>query len=217
MDFGYKATLFFVPLLFALCFHEFAHGWVARRLGDRTAELMGRLTMNPTSHMDMLGTVILPLTAILFSWPVFGWAKPVPVNARNLKNPRQDMFWIALAGPMSNVLLAVVAWGLLAFIWIFLGAWELQAPVTELMIFFLSINLLLALFNLIPLHPLDGGKILARFLPEEWNRKLEENQMMMQVALMMLIFTGGFRYIWMPVQWLSTQMVTSAHLASSLF
>ena len=187
-----KVALFYVPFLFALCFHEFAHGWVARRLGDPTAEMMGRLTLNPVSHMDILGTVVFPLMAIIGSSPLFfGWAKPVPVMERNLKNPKKDMFWIALAGPASNIFLAVVG----AFL---LGArnylpltFEHSQLLLEGLRLFIIINLFLAVFNLIPVHPLDGGKILARFLPYETNRWLEENSGMISMGLFALILIDG--------------------------
>ncbi len=114
---GGKLGLFFVPFLFALCFHEFAHGLVAKWRGDNTAERMGRLTLNPMAHADILGTFILPISSIVFGIPLFfGWAKPVPVDPRNLKNVRTDMFWIALAGPASNVLLAIVSAAILFFL-----------------------------------------------------------------------------------------------------
>lgn len=103
----------FIPFLFALSFHEFAHGWVAKKRGDRTAEQLGRLTLNPFAHADLVGTFILPLMGILSGWAMFGWAKPVPVNPRNLKDPKNDMFWVAAAGPLSNFLLAVVALSLI--------------------------------------------------------------------------------------------------------
>ena len=103
-----KLAMFFPAFLFALCFHEYAHGWVAKKFGDDTAEHMGRLTMNPMAHADMLGTFVLPIFAIVTGAPLFGWAKPVPVNTRNLKDPVKDMFWVAFAGPLSNILLAVV-------------------------------------------------------------------------------------------------------------
>ena len=105
---AFLAVKYFIPFLFALCFHEYAHGWVAKLRGDRTAEIMGRLTLNPLAHADMIGTVILPLVSIVSGIPFFGWAKPVPVDARNLKNPKVDMFWIAAAGPLSNLLLALI-------------------------------------------------------------------------------------------------------------
>src|SRR5687768_7506099 len=116
LDMGYKLATQFVPLLFALCFHEFAHGWVAKKRGDNTADMLGRLTLNPMAHADPIGTFLLPISAILFQSPIlFGWAKPVPVNERNLKKPLSDMFWIALAGPLSNIFLAVVSALVLGF------------------------------------------------------------------------------------------------------
>src|SRR5690606_16730988 len=110
-----KTGIFFVPFLFSLCVHEFAHGWVALKRGDHTARMMGRLTLNPMAHADMIGTFILPLASLFMGSPIFfGWAKPVPVDARNLKNPRTDMFWVAFAGPLSNVLMAFL--GAFAFV-----------------------------------------------------------------------------------------------------
>src|ERR1035437_281845 len=109
VEIGYQVGMQFVPFLFALCFHEFSHGYIAKLRGVNTAERLGRLSLNPMVHADPIGTWLLPLSAIFFQTHLmFGWAKPVPVDARNLKNPRMDMFWIALAGPASNFLLALV-------------------------------------------------------------------------------------------------------------
>ena len=187
-----KLALFYVPFLFALCFHEFAHGWVAKRLGDDTAEKMGRLTLNPFSHMDILGTVIFPVLAIVGGSPLFfGWAKPVPVMERNLKNPRKDMFWIALAGPASNVLLAFLG----LFVMFFINFTPLNFGANPMLKqgldLFILINLFLAVFNLIPIHPLDGGKILARFLPFQANRWLEDNSGLLGMMLFALIIFDG--------------------------
>lgn len=195
---------FFVILLFSLCFHEYAHGWVAKLKGDRTAELMGRLTLNPLPHMDLTGTVILPgITVILNSMgmhlPFFGWAKPVPVNVRNLSNPRSDMFWIALAGPMSNILLAFVGTFLLAFFHKSLITSGYYTALTTLTQQFIVTNLFLAVFNLIPLNPLDGGKILARFLPLSLANKLEEYESMTSMILLFLIVVGGLGWLAVPV------------------
>lgn len=192
--------LFYVPFLFALCFHEYAHGWVARLKGDNTAELMGRLTMNPLVHMDVVGTVALPLMAIVTGIPFFGWAKPVPVNPRNLDHPTNDMFWIALAGPLANVILAFGA-TVLMVIWAIVGRGSsgLSAGI-EMAQAFIYINLLLAVFNMIPLHPLDGGKVLARFLPRDANNWLEDNQAILQVVLIGLFVTGMFRYLAYPIK-----------------
>lgn len=187
-----KLGLFYVPFLFALCFHEYAHGWVAKRLGDKTAENMGRLTLNPIAHMDLFGTVFFPIMAILGGSPIFfGWAKPVPVMVRNLENPRKDMFWIALAGPASNVLLAFIGLFVMAFVNFTPLNFGSNPLIREGLNLFILINLFLAIFNLIPIHPLDGGKILARFLPHNANRWLEENSGMLGMGLFAIIIFDG--------------------------
>lgn len=193
-DIVQKLVIYFGPFLFALCFHEFAHGWVARRKGDNTAHIMGRLTMNPVAHIDPMGTLFLPIMSILTGFPGIGWAKPVPVDARNLKRPRQDMFWIALAGPASNVLLAFVG----ALIFATARAMALIEPdsaIVTLMVIFIQINFLLAIFNFIPIHPLDGGKIIARFLPASWDAKMEQYQNYLMVGLFILMVTGGLHVL----------------------
>lgn len=214
MDFieiGAKIGIYFIPFLFALCFHEFAHGWVARRRGDNTAEVMGRLTMNPIAHMDMIGTLILPLVSIVLATPIFfGWAKPVPVNSRNLKNPRVDMFWIALAGPISNLLLALVGSFLIALVAKYFLAVSYAGGLIEILKTFIVTNLFLAFFNLLPMHPLDGGKVLARFLPAHWNHKLEQNEHITSMILMGLVLTGVLRILAVPVFWSYNQLVTLA-------
>ncbi len=216
VEIGYKFGLYFVPFLFALCFHEYAHGWVARLKGDRTAEMMGRLTMNPASHIDILGTVLLPLTAIFTGLPFFGWAKPVPVNPRNLAHPKQDMFWIALAGPLSNVILALIATVALGVVLAYLPALGGSKSLLAGIQIFIMINLYLAFFNMLPLHPLDGGKVLARFLPDEINRKLEDAQMYTGYILLALILLGGLAYLGMPAQLMLRYLVGVAEQISLL-
>ena len=202
-----KLGLFFIPFLFSLCFHEFAHGFVAKIRGDNTAEMMGRLTMNPMAHLDWVGTVGLPVMAILFGLPLFGWAKPVPVNPRNLKDAKNDMFWVALAGPLSNILLFFA--GLLIFYFFvqFTGASSYKSPATQMIMMFLTINLYLAFFNMLPLHPLDGGKVLERFLPYHWNRWLEDHQYELNIALLVLILFGGLHYMAIPVNYIINSSV----------
>lgn len=184
--------IYFVPFLFALCFHEYAHGIVARWRGDNTAQMMGRLTMNPISHADPLGTFVLPIAAIAFHSPFFfGWAKPVPVNERNLKG-KHDMFWVALAGPMSNILLAFIGSILLALVYVKFGEQGADGRAyRQLLTAFLSVNMFLAIFNLIPIHPLDGGKVLAPFLPASWNIWLENNQSTLNMGLLIFLMLAG--------------------------
>lgn len=211
MDFvelGAKVALIYMPFLFALCFHEFAHGYVAKLKGDNTAEMMGRLTLNPMSHIDWIGTVALPLISIVTNLPIFfGWAKPVPVNERNLSKPRADMFWIALAGPLSNVLLATIGAALFAFAYSRLGGLQVNEPIKMLLNQFILTNLFLAIFNMIPLHPLDGGKVLARFLPASINHKLEQNEQASSLILLVLFISGVMSFLVYPVMWFSNLLV----------
>ena len=148
------------PLLFALTVHEACHGLIALRLGDPTAKLLGRLTLNPLAHLDPLGTLVFLIP------PHIGWAKPVPVDVRYLKHPRRDMMWIALAGPVSNVLLALVFGTILRFIQAApLGSsGPAGAALVQMIAWGVVLNLALATFNLIPIHPLDGSKILTGLL-----------------------------------------------------
>ena len=163
----YSIATWLVPLTIAIVFHEVAHGLVAKRLGDTTAERMGRLTLNPVKHIDPIGTIVLPIILALSHAPIFGWAKPVPVRADRMRNPRRDMVLVALAGPGMNLLLAVIATIVLA------GALALGdgGPMTAggflagNALNFLLINLFLAVFNLIPLPPFDGGHVAEGLLP----------------------------------------------------
>lgn len=211
VDIGGRLALFFIPLLFALCFHEFAHGLVAKWRGDLTAERMGRLTLNPMAHADLIGTFILPISVIVFGIPFFfGWAKPVPVDVRNLKNPRTDMFWISLAGPLSNVLLAFVGTFILFLSYKFGIFQSFTKPVHALFEMFILVNLFLAFFNLIPLHPLDGGKVLARFLPLKWNLKLEQNEQLTSIILLVLFVSGALAFLRVPVYFVFNHLMTFA-------
>jgi Zn-dependent protease len=150
----------FCVLLVSLTVHEAAHAFTADRLGDPTARLLGRVSLNPAVHIDPIGTILFPLIAIMTNVPVIGWAKPVPVNGRNLRNDRRDFVLVAAAGPASNLALAALA----AFVWRMLpgGADELIATIVQRA---LLMNVLLAVFNMIPVPPLDGGNVLAGLLP----------------------------------------------------
>src|SRR5438067_1784694 len=164
---AFQIAVWLVPLIIAIVFHEVAHGLVARRLGDPTAEQAGRLTFNPLKHIDPFGTVILPLLLALSHAPVFGWAKPVPVAYGNLRHPRRDMVLVALAGPGMNLLLALVGAIILAATLSFsanaqsLGATLIAANALN----FILINIFLGVFNLIPVPPFDGGHVVEGLLP----------------------------------------------------
>jgi len=153
-----------IPILMAITLHEVAHGRVARRFGDRTAEAMGRLSFNPARHIDPVGTVLVPAVLLWLGGFLFGWAKPVPVNPRFLRRPRQDMVWVAAAGPASNLVMAV-GWAAVLSMSQHWGR-DIVAEWLETMASIgVSINLLLAVFNMLPIPPLDGGRVLANLLP----------------------------------------------------
>lgn len=206
-----KIGLIYIPMLLALCVHEWAHGYMAKLRGDNTAEMMGRLTLNPIPHIDPIGTVALPLLSILSGIPLFlGWAKPVPFDPRNLKNPRVDAFWIALAGPLSNVALAILAAIGVAVVARMMPHMASSQAFVTLMVSFLQINLFLAVFNMIPLHPLDGGKVLARFLPASLNHKMEQHEQMTSMILLGLILLGALSFLAIPVHFASRFLLSIA-------
>lgn len=194
-----KIAAFFPIFLFSICFHEYAHGLMAKWRGDLTAERAGRLTLNPFAHGDLLGTVIFPILGVITGF-FFGWANPVPIDERNLKNPRKDLFWIALAGPVSNVLLALVMALIIGAVAKYMGPVPMRKTINDLGQIFMFTNLSLAVFNALPLHPLDGGKIIARFIPDSWDRWLEENQFMLFIFLMVILQTRLAALFTIPIQ-----------------
>jgi len=160
-----KMAAIVLPLIFAVTLHEAAHGWVADKLGDSTARQLGRITVNPLRHIDWFGTILLPMLMMAFTGFLFGWAKPVPVNMSRLRNPRRDMVWVALAGPGANVLMAIL-WSLLLLLAdSSLTPEVLALPLAAMAVAGIFINLILMALNLLPILPLDGGRVLAGVLP----------------------------------------------------
>jgi len=191
-----KIAIWAIPVLFAITVHEAAHGWMASKFGDKTALMMGRVTLNPIKHIDIIGTVIVPILFLLTSNFIFGWAKPVPVNWRNLKKPQRDGSLVALAGPASNLLMALF-WALIAKLAI-LGAQFGFEPL-KLFIFMgvagIQINLMLLLVNLIPVPPLDGSRIIEGFMSPRAAMKFDAIAPYGILILLVFMFSGLFALI----------------------
>ncbi|MCQ8127251.1 site-2 protease family protein [Methylomonas rivi] len=185
-----RIVVWLLPVVFAITVHEVAHGWVARQYGDKTAERQGRLTLNPLKHIDPVGTIIVPgLLLITFTGFIFGWAKPVPVDGRNFKNPKKAMMMVALAGPLSNLLMAI-AWALLARIGVALNMEFVSMPLIYSGVAGITINLVLALINMLPIPPLDGSRILSGLLPDYWAWRYNQLERWGFLILLVLLATN---------------------------
>lgn len=201
-----------IPLIFAITFHEAAHGFVASKLGDKTALMLGRVTLNPIKHIDLIGTIIFPVVMLLLGGFIFGWAKPVPVSWQNLNNPRRDMALVAVAGPLTNLLMAFI-WAAIAKVCMIL----FSAPTTHQVIktvstfihlaslFGIKINCILFLLNLIPIPPLDGSRVVSSFLPPAAAMAYEKIEPFGIWILLGLLFLGVLSSIlWPPIQFLES-------------
>ena len=191
-------TISIIPVLLAITVHEAAHGYAAKHFGDKTAYFLGRITLNPIKHIDPVGTVVIPGMLLLLSAPfLFGWAKPVPVNFSNLNNPKKDMMWVALAGPASNLVMAII-WA------IALGLFKSSGASYALFIIGMAqvgimINLVLMLLNLLPIPPLDGGRMAVSLLPAPWSYKLASIERYGMFILIFLIVSGLLSAILLPL------------------
>lgn len=186
-----RVVVWVLPVIFAITVHEVAHGWVAKKYGDNTAFMLGRLTLNPIKHIDLVGTIILPgLLLLTGTGFIFGWAKPVPVDPRYFKNPRRDMAIVALAGPVSNLLMAI-AWALCVRTGVVLGMEAISLPLIYTGVAGISINLVLALINLLPIPPLDGSRILTGILPDRLAWQYNRLERYGFIILLLLLMTGA--------------------------
>lgn len=188
---------FFISLglfFFAFTIHEFAHGWVALKLGDTTAKYSGRLTLNPLKHIDPLGTIIIPILLYISKSPfIFGWAKPVPINFMKLHSPKKDIIWVGLAGPMANIIIAVLI-GI-----IFRLGLQLNSNLISILQTLGIVNLVLAVFNLIPIPPLDGSRVLMGLLPYNLARSYMQLEPFGMFILIGLLALGLLRIIIWPI------------------
>ncbi|HAJ72491.1 MAG TPA: site-2 protease family protein [Methylophilaceae bacterium] len=192
-----KIVVYALPTLLAITVHEAAHGYAAKFFGDFTAERMGRITLNPFKHIDPMGTVLLPALTILLGGVLFGWAKPVPVNYANLRQPKQDMFWVALAGPASNFLMAIF-WVIVLRLTDFLPQTTVDFLV-HMGLAGLRVNLVLMVLNLLPMPPLDGGRIAVSVLPNTMALQLSRVEQFGFLILVVLMFTGVLGMIITPI------------------
>ncbi|MEE8263836.1 MAG: site-2 protease family protein [Gammaproteobacteria bacterium] len=193
-----KILVWAPPVLFAITFHELAHGWMARRLGDPTAEMLGRLTLNPIKHVDPIGTVLVPTVLLLAGGFIFGWAKPVPVTWENLKNPKRDMALVAIAGPAANLLM-IIFWAALVKLAVILAGpldWVAQ-PLAYMGGAGVVINSILMILNLLPLPPLDGSRVLSAMLPGPMAWQLSRIEPYGLIILLVLLISGLLgKWLW---------------------
>ena len=204
----YKIAISLPGFLLAIVCHEAAHAWMANRFGDPTAKFLGRLSLNPAVHYDLVGTVIFPLIGAIMGGAMFGWAKPVPVDSRHFKNVRVGTFWVSFAGPLANIVLVFVSSLLYAFLVTKVSSeFSFHAIFGDMLRQSIMINVLLAAFNLIPFPPLDGSKMVSSFLDYNSARKFEELQRFSFLFIFILILTPVLNYIMMPAFWVSNALV----------
>ena len=211
-----KIAIWVVPVLLGITVHEVAHGWIARKLGDNTAFMLGRLTLNPLKHVDPMGTILIPgMLLLLQAGFIFGYAKPVPINWKNLRHPKRDMALVAVAGPVANLLMAV-GWALLLRLGTSLG--DSGMALVYMGVAGIIINAILMMLNLLPLPPLDGGRVLTGLLPGPWAYKFSRIEPYGFFILIGLLVTGVLGIIlWPLISFFMSMMVPLSGLSAQQF
>lgn len=187
-----------IPVLFAITLHEVAHGWAARHFGDMTAYQQGRLSLNPVRHIDPVGTILLPIATLWLGGLLFGWAKPVPVNFGALKHPKKDMLWVSLAGPAANIFMACM-WAVFARIALEMPGNYYAQPLLEMSMIGIKINVILVALNMLPLPPLDGGRVAISLLPHRQAYQLSRVEPYGMFILIFLAFTPILWWLLRPI------------------
>jgi Zn-dependent protease len=206
-----KISIYAIPVLVAVTLHEVAHGWMARYLGDRTAELLGRLSLNPLRHIDPLGTLLIPGLLLVVGAPLFGWAKPVPVVTSVLRRPRLALIMVALAGPAANLAMAFLWLAVLMLVLIIRSGHTLDSWILLMAQAGILVNVLLAAFNLLPIPPLDGGRVVAGVLPPRMGAMFEKIAPFGMLIVLILAVTGRFNWL-IGAAYGATDQVVSALL-----
>ncbi|HEV7929789.1 MAG TPA: site-2 protease family protein [Nitrosospira sp.] len=201
-----NVAIYALPVIFAITLHEAAHGYVAKHFGDMTAYAQGRVSLNPVRHIDPLGTILLPLLTLLLGGILFGWAKPVPVDFSALRRPKQDMLWVALAGPAANLFMALL-WAFVIKLGLALSETDLARPMVLMGEAGIKINVILMVLNLLPLPPLDGGRIAVSLLPHRLANSFARIEPYGFMILLLLLMTGVLGAIIGPFIALTIQLV----------
>lgn len=205
-----------LPVLFAITVHEVAHGWIASKLGDKTAKMMGRLTLNPLKHIDLVGTILVPAVLLFLGGFIFGWAKPVPVNWQNLNHPKRDMAFVAIAGPLSNLVMALIWAGIAklgAVLMVHGFSWALA--IRYMGSAGILINLMLMFLNIIPIPPLDGSRVVSSLLPNRLAIKYDRIEPFGFFILLILLALGALSFVLVPPVFMTQSLIYSLfHLSA---
>ncbi len=212
-----KLAIFVLPLIFAITVHEAAHGWMAKRLGDKTAQMLGRVTLNPLKHIDPVGTVLVPLGLYILTGFMFGWAKPVPVNWNNLHKPKRDMGLVALAGPGANLIMALI-WSILVYAGALLleGFTWLGVPLVLMGVTGVLINTILMALNMLPVPPLDGGRVVYSLLPPKQAHAYSKLESYGLIIVLALLMTGLLGFILEPVVAFTIMILPASDIVANL-